>query len=201
MTHLGLLPVQVELMLRDGALPDALCQALSLAEPYVDVDGAGVEGSAGDGHLGGGVGDGVHQLLVLGATTTGAACAAPASRVQLERVLVEVEAAEGLHDPLGVVDLDGELLVAKVQVLQLLPREDPDGHLPVGVSVLRDAPAAEPEPPGRLALVVHLEVVDAVRRHRLHDRHVVDHGLPAGLPPHLLVVLDHLLNADFFSLK
>jgi hypothetical protein len=39
-----LLPVEIELVLRDGALPDALGQRLGLAEPHVHVDAAGIEG-------------------------------------------------------------------------------------------------------------------------------------------------------------
>ena len=80
-------------------------------------------------HLGGRVPDGVHQLVLAGGV------------VQLQRVLVQVEVGEGLYDPLGVVHLYGELLVSEVEVLQLLPLEDAHRHLPVGVPVLRDAPA------------------------------------------------------------
>ena len=44
--------------------------------------------------------------------------------VKLERVFVEVEAAQGLDDARLVVDLNAELLVAKVEILELLPLKD-----------------------------------------------------------------------------
>ena len=40
-----LLPVQVELVLRDGGLPDALGQAAGGRVPHVHMDGPGVERS------------------------------------------------------------------------------------------------------------------------------------------------------------
>ena len=43
-----LLPVQVELVLGDGGLPDTLGQAAAGRVPHVHVDGPGVEGSPGD---------------------------------------------------------------------------------------------------------------------------------------------------------
>ena len=46
-----LLAVEVELMLGDGALPDALGQPLRLAEPHVHVDVARVHGAPGHAHL------------------------------------------------------------------------------------------------------------------------------------------------------
>ena len=68
----------------------------------------------GDGDLRGGVGDGVDERVLL------------TSGVQLERVLVEVEAAQSLDDARLVVDLDAKLLVAEVEIFQLLPLEHPD---------------------------------------------------------------------------
>ena len=49
--HLGLLPIEVELVLGDGRLPNALGEALGLAEPHVDVDGPRVERTTRHRHL------------------------------------------------------------------------------------------------------------------------------------------------------
>ena len=62
--------------------------------------------------------------------------------------------------------------------------------------VLGDASTAESQPPRVLPLVVDLEVVNTVRRHRLNDGHVVDDRLASSLPFGLLVVLDHLVFAE-----
>ena len=69
-------------------------------------------------------------------------------------------------------------------------------HFPIVVVVLGDASTAESQPPRVLPLVVDLEVVDTVRRHRLNDGHVVDDGLASSLAFGLLVVLDHLVFAE-----
>ena len=63
------------------------------------------------------------------------------------------------------------------------------------LSYLSNATAAEAQPPGGLALVVDLEVVDAVGGHGLDNGHVVDHALAPGLAFRFPVDLDHLVFA------
>ena len=51
--------------LGDGGLPDALGEAGGGGVPHVHVDGAGVEGAPGHGHLGGKVRSVFRELLVM----------------------------------------------------------------------------------------------------------------------------------------